>query len=60
MVEYNKVNVRLSDTQLKKRKTAVRNKALDLDHTLTKSTSLGSFNFRGVPRGRQGVLSKNW
>ena len=27
MVEYNKVNVKLSDTQLKKLKTAVKNKA---------------------------------
>ena len=26
MVEYNKVNVKLSDTQLKKQKTAVKNK----------------------------------
>ena len=26
MVEYNKVNVKLSDTQLKKLKTAVKNK----------------------------------
>ena len=26
MVEYNKVNVKLSDTQLKKRKTALKNK----------------------------------
>ena len=27
MVEYNKVNVKLTDTQLKKLKTAVKNKA---------------------------------
>ena len=28
MVEYNKVNVKLSDTQLKKLKTAVKNKTV--------------------------------
>ena len=44
MVEYNKVNVKLSDTQLKKLKTAVENKT---GATLT--ISLKTFNGNNLP-----------
>ena len=44
MVEYNKVNVKLSDTQLKKLKTAVKNKA-----ETTLRISLKMFNGNNLP-----------
>ena len=44
MVEYNKVNVKLSDTQLKKIKTAVKNKT-----GTTLRTSLRLFDGNDVP-----------
>ena len=40
MVEYSKVNVKLSDAQLKKRKTAVKNKT---------GTTLRMFNGNDIP-----------
>ena len=45
MVEYSKVNVKLSDTQLKKLKTAVKNKT-----GTTLRTSLKTFNGNDLPR----------
>ena len=44
MVEYNKVNVKLSDTQLKKIKTAVKNKT-----GTTLRTSLRLFDGNDMP-----------
>ena len=44
MVEYNKVNVKLSDTQLKKLKTAVKNKT-----GAALRTSLKIFNGTDLP-----------
>ena len=44
MVEYNKVNVKLSDTQLKKLKTAVKNKT-----GAALRTSLKMFNGTDLP-----------
>ena len=44
MVEYNKVNVKLSDTQLKKLKTAVKNKT---ETTLRISSKM--FNGNNLP-----------
>ena len=44
MVEYNKVNVKLSDTQLKKIKTAVKNKT-----GTTLRTSLRLFDGNDLP-----------
>ena len=44
MVEYNKVNVKLSDTQLKKIKTAVKNKT-----GTTLRTSLRMFDRNDMP-----------
>ena len=44
MVEYNKVNVKLSDTQLKKLKTAVKNKT-----GAALRTSLKMFNGTNLP-----------
>ena len=44
MVEYNKVNVKLSDTQLKKLKTAVNNKT-----GTTLRMSLKMFTENGLP-----------
>ena len=44
MVEYNKVNVKLSDTQLKKLKTAVKNKTVT-----TLRISLKMFNGNNLP-----------
>ena len=44
MVEYNKVNVKLSDTQLKKLKTAVKDKA-----GTTLKISLKMFNGNDLP-----------
>ena len=44
MVEYNKVNVKLSDTQLKKIKTAVKNKT-----GTTLRTSLRMFDGNDMP-----------
>ena len=44
MVEYNKVNVKLSDTQLKKIKTAVKNKT-----GTTLRTSLRLFDGSDLP-----------
>ena len=44
MVEYSKVNVRLSDTQLKKLNTAVKNKT-----GATLRISLKMFNWKDLP-----------
>ena len=44
MVEYNKVNVKLSDTQLKKLKTAVKSKT-----GTTLRVSLKTFNGNDLP-----------
>ena len=44
MVEYSKVNVKLSDTQLKKLKTSVKNKT-----GATLRTSLKMFNWNDLP-----------
>ena len=44
MVEYNKVNVKLSDTQLKKLKNAVKNKT-----GTTLRISLKTFNENNLP-----------
>ena len=44
MVEYNKVNVKLSDTQLKKLKTAVKNKT-----ATALRISLKMFNGNNLP-----------
>ena len=44
MVEYNKVNVKLSDTQLKKLKTAVKNKT-----RTTLRIGLKMFNANNLP-----------
>ena len=44
MVEYNKVNVKLSDVQLKKLKTAVKNKTV-----IALRMSLKMFNENGLP-----------
>ena len=44
MVEYNKINVKLSDTQIKKLKTAVTNKT-----GTTLRTSLKMFNGNNLP-----------
>ena len=44
MIEYNKVNVKLMDTQLKKIKTAVKNKT-----GTTLRMSLGMFNHDNLP-----------
>ena len=44
MVEYNKVNVKLSDTQLKKLKTALKNKT-----GITLRISLKTFNENNLP-----------
>ena len=44
MVEYNKVTVKLADTQLKKLKTAAKNKA-----GTTLRTSLKMFNGNNLP-----------
>ena len=44
MVEYSKVNVKLSDTQLKKLKTAVKNKT-----GITLRISLKMFNGNDLP-----------
>ena len=46
MVEYNKVNVKLSDTQLKKLKTAVKNKT-----GTTLRISFKTFNGNDLPHG---------
>ena len=45
MVEYSTVNVKLTDTQLKKLKTAVKNKT-----ETTLRISLGMFNLDNLPR----------
>ena len=45
MVEYNKVNVKLSDTQLKKLKTAVKNKT-----GTTLRINLKMFNGNNLPQ----------
>ena len=45
MVEYSKVNVKLSDTQLKKLKTAVKNKT-----GITLRISFKMFNGNDLPR----------
>ena len=47
MVEYSKVNVKLSDAQLKKLKTAVKNKT-----GTTLRMSLKMFNRNNLPHGK--------
>ena len=53
MVEYNKVNVKLSDTQLKKLKTAVKNKT-----GTALWISLNMFNGNDLPTTRKNKTKK--